>query len=124
MADQEGPRSAAVILHELGDGSTLADFSAEIQRTVLACERYALDMGSAGKGKVVLTLDLRVEKNGTCAVRAAVTAKVPRAVAPPAAMWVTKGGNLSPENPRQTGLPFRDINQRAAEREIPKESAK
>lgn len=123
MANDEMPRSAAVILHELGDGSTLAELSAEIQRTVLACERYALDMGSAGKGKVVLTLDMRVEKNGTCAVRASVAAKVPRAVAPPAAMWVTKGGNLSPENPRQAGLPFRDVNQRAEAREI-KETAK
>lgn len=113
--DTPQPRNAATILYEIGDGALLAELSREIHHTVQACERYALDAGNAGKGRVVLTLDFRAERNGTCAVLAAVTSKAPREKLAPSAMWVDpKTGNLIAENPRQKNLPFRDVNARTA----------
>jgi hypothetical protein len=126
MTDREGPRSAAVLLHEIGDGALLALLSNEIQTVVNACQDYALAEGAPGTGEITLKLAFKAEKNGTCAVRAEVKSKAPRAKLPPAAMWISKGGNLLVENPRQKNLEFRDVNQRADVRELPnaKETAK
>lgn len=122
MSNVEEPRSAAVLLHELGEGALLAQLSAEIQQTVNACQDYALNEGGSGKGRVTLTIDFAAEKNGTCAVRAAVTSKAPRQKLPPAAMWISKGGNLLVENPRQQKLALKDVNRRNDA--APKETAK
>ena len=124
MTDREEPRSAAVLLHEIGDGALLALLSAELHTVVNACQDYALSEGAPGTGEIVLKLAFKAEKNGTCAVKSEVKSKAPRAKLPPAAMWISKGGNLLVENPRQKDLPFRDVNRRADAREIPpKENA-
>ena len=119
MSSTEAPRSFAVLLHELGDGSLLALLSAELQDVVGKCQDFALDQGSPGLGEVTLKLSFKAERNGTCAVKSAVTSKAPRAKLPPQGLWISKGGNLLTENPRQAKLEFRDVSAPAAARSLP-----
>ena len=119
MPEKEEPRSFAVLLHELGEGSLLSLLSAELQEVVSKCQDYALNEGAVGKGKVVLELDFAAEKNGTCAVRSTIKSKAPRPKLPPAAMWISKGGNLLIENPRQQRLALKDVNKRGEAKDLP-----
>lgn len=121
MSEKEEPRSFAVLLHELGEGSLLALLSSELQEVVNKCQDYALSEGAPGNGEIVLKLTLKAEKNGTCAVRSEVKSKAPRPKLPPAALWISKGGNLLIENPRQQRLALKDVNKRGEARDLPRD---
>lgn len=108
MSD-EAPRSFAVLLHEIGDGALLAHLSAELHDMATKCHDFALSEGADGRGELTLKLKLRVIKNGTASLSTDVTTKAPRAKLPPAGLWISKGGNLLTENPRQTALKFREV---------------
>jgi hypothetical protein len=120
----EAPRSFAVLLHEIGDGSLLAALSAELHDVVSKCQDFALNEGATGRGELVLKLTIKAEKNGTAALTTAITSKAPRAKLPPQGLWISKGGNLLTENPRQVRLKFVEMNKPAVEaREAPPPSA-
>ncbi len=50
MSEKEEPRSFAVLLHELGEGSLLALLSSELQEVVNKCQDYALSEGPPEAG--------------------------------------------------------------------------
>ena len=114
----EAPRSFAVLLHEIGDGSLLANLSAELQDVVSKCQDYALSEGAAGRGELTLTLKIKAEKNGNASLITEIKSKAPRAKLPPQGLWISKGGNLLTENPKQARLKFVEVKP-----EAPREAA-
>lgn len=108
QAQQEGARSFAHWLTRLGDGQAAADLSQAMFELGGELRRHALDRGEA-KGELTLHLKFKVDNIGQVITTYQVKVKEPEPVRPASMFWLTKGGNLSVENPRQTTLPLRQV---------------
>lgn len=107
MSDErktEGPRSFSVLLTGLDDGAVHADLSAKLQAMVLEIADQARMKDGKVKGVFDLKLSISVDPKGVAEVGADVTVKVPPRKRSPSTVWVTKGGNLSTEVPKQEPL--------------------
>ena len=121
--DTEGPRGFAVLVQQIDDGELHAELSAEIKRLSGDLSEHAEKTGATAKGAITLTLSLSAKANGTVSVEADVKTKSPKAKRPGSTFWITKGGNLSAENPRQARLPLREV-PTAEARALPADEAK
>lgn len=103
----EGPRSFSVLLTSLDDGAVHTELSQKLHAMVSELrERSTLeDRKLRGEMKLHLKVDVR---KGVAEVTADVETKLPRRRREPTTVWVTKGGNLTTEVPRQERLPLRD----------------
>jgi hypothetical protein len=101
-------RSAGTLLQSLEDGQLLEDLSTEILDLNSKLANHAEAVGKA-KGEVRLTLKFTADQGGTVTVDADITVKDPRSLRARSVLWMTKGGHLSSENPKQTKLPLREI---------------
>lgn len=119
----EGPRSAAVLLQHIDDGELHAELSETIQRVSSELVEIAEHASGKASGSITLTLKLAAKSNGTVAVSADVKSKTPKVVRPGSTFWLTDGGNLSPENPRQAKLPLKPVEGPTAVRELADETA-
>lgn len=102
---QEGPRSFARFLEQLGDGDVhqeLSDELYELGRQLLTQARARLQ---EVKGTLTLKLKFKADPKGVVDIDHVVEVKVPKPKRAAATMFLTKGGNLSVENPRQPLLP-------------------
>lgn len=116
---EEGPRSFAHTIATICEGELNSAASEELHRMVGYLEDEATGRRSKVKGKFKLELDLTVDDAGTVLFSYSIKTKVPEPRRQAAVMWITKGGNLSPENPRQTRLPLREVQtRRGAPREV------
>lgn len=107
MSDErktEGPRSFGVLLTGLDDGAVHTDLSAKLQAMVLEIADQARMKDGKVKGVFDLKLTVSVDPKGAAEVAADVTVKVPPRKRSPSTVWVTKGGNLTTEIPRQKPL--------------------
>ena len=104
----EGPRSFGVILAGLDDGSIHQELSEQLHRVVTELRDRSVTEDRKLSGSLVLTLKLDVRK-GVADVTADVATKLPRRRREPTTVWVTKGGNLTTEVPRQEKLPLREV---------------
>lgn len=109
----EGPRDFTAFLRNLRDGSFVHEASDELYALIQQLATHA-STHTRAKGKLVLTLALDIEANGVAKVVADITTKSPKPERGSSHMWVTRGGNLSPENPRQQKLPLREVSAKAA----------
>lgn len=107
---EEESRSAAVLLPQIDEGALNAELSGAIHATTRKLYEMAVAYAKDTKGKVVLTIGLEVSPQGYVVVRGGVESKVPRARPTAGHFWLSPGGNLVLENPRQQKLPLRDIN--------------
>lgn len=101
----EGPRAFARFIEQLGEGDVHAELSEELYqlgKTLLAQSR-ARDTNV--KGTLILKLKFDANPKGLVDIEHSIDVKVPKPKRAGAAMWLTKGGNLSPENQRQPLLP-------------------
>lgn len=114
----EGPRSAAVLLQQIDDGELHAELSETIQRVSSELVEIAEHASGKASGTITLTLKLAAKSNRTVAVSAALTSKTPKVVRPGSTFWLTDGGNLSPENPRQAKLPLKPVEAPVEAREL------
>ncbi len=105
----EGVRSAAVLLTQVDDGALNAELSEAIHKTVNQLYEMAHQQAKDAKGEVTLKFGLSVSEKGFVAVRGTVDTKVPKAKGAAGHFWITPGGNLTLENPRQQKLGFRDV---------------
>lgn len=119
----EGPRSASVLLQHIDDGELHSELSETIQRVSTELVEIAEHASGKASGTITLTLKLAAKSNGTVAVSADVKSKTPKVVRPGSTFWLTDGGNLSPENPRQAKLPLKPVEAPAAARELSNETA-
>lgn len=101
----EGPRSFSRFIEQLGEGDVHSELSEELYdlgKQLLAQSR-ARDTNVKG----TLTLKLKFDANpkGLVDIEHAIVVSVPKPKRAGSAMWLTKSGNLSPENQRQPLLP-------------------
>ncbi len=110
----DGPRGFAVIVQEIEDGALHAEISDALQKLNRALDEHVSAYETTARGELVIKLTLKAEPNGTVAVHGEVKTKTPPKRKRGQVFWLTKGNNLSPENPRQTKLPLRDVTPPAA----------
>ena len=105
---QEGPRSFTRWLEKLGDGQAQADLSRAMFELGGTLRQQALERGKC-KGELTLKLTFDVDQFGQVLTGYSVKVKEPEPARPSSMFWLTKGGNFTVENPRQTSLPLREV---------------
>ena len=105
----EGPRGFAVLLQQVDEGQLHTDASKELHRVTKELLEWARTYQRDAKGSLTLTIGLNVDPSGVVDVVGDIKAKVPAPRRQRSTMWITKGGNLSAENPRQQKLPLREV---------------
>lgn len=108
-SDKEGTRSFAVTLQQIGDGSLHAELSETLQKLCGDLSAHAIQFGADAKGTLTLTLALKASANGVVGVAGDVKTKAPKAPRVGSVFWLTKGNNLTPDNPRQQKLGLREV---------------
>ena len=117
--EPEGPRSFAVMLQSIDEGSLHTELSDSLQKMNGELHDLAVSAGGKAKGTLTLTLNVAVEANGIVSLDSDVKTKVPKPKRARAVFWLTKGNNLSPENPRQQRLPLREVPPTEKPRDLP-----
>jgi len=107
----EGPRSFAVFLQQLGEGTAHTELTTEMRDLLVLLHEEARSQGDAGsaKGKLTLTIDFKVEAKGPVAIGWNVATREPKPVRAEDHFWLTPGRNLSRDNPKQQKLFPRDV---------------
>lgn len=105
----EAPRGFAVLLGQIDDGALHAEISEVVQEVAKTLTAGVDNFGVDQKGSVTLTLKLKARKDGTILIEGDVKKKVPELRRGTGLFWLSPGGNLSPENPRQQKLPLRAV---------------
>jgi hypothetical protein len=102
----EGPRSFGVFLQQLADGAAHSELSRETHDLLEKLHDEAQQRGPAGiaSGKLTLTIDFKVETKGIVGIKYGITTKEPKPDRGGDVFWLTKGRNLSKDNPKQQGL--------------------
>lgn len=103
----EGPRSFANLLAQLDDGAVHAEVSKELHSLVQDLAEHNAAQDRKALGELTIKLRIGVHK-GVADIAASVDVKRPKRRREPTTVWVTKGGNLTTEVPRQEKLPLRD----------------
>ena len=60
-------------------------------------------------GSITLKIDVKPSTAGALAVKASVSAKIPKGLPPESLLWPTPDGNLLAEDPRQTKLDLKPV---------------
>lgn len=115
---EEGPRSFAHQIATMCNGATNIEASQELHDLLLALRAEAAARRKNVKGVFKLELHIEVNDDDVVAVAPSIKSKCPEPRRATSIMWLTAGGNLTPENPRQQELPgVREV-PRPAVREI------
>ncbi len=104
----EGPRSFSVLLTSLDDGTVHTELSEKLHALVSELRDRSTAEDRKLRGELGLKLTIEVRK-GVADVTADITTKTPKRKREPSTVWVTKGGNLTTEVPRQEKLPLREV---------------
>lgn len=110
----EGTRSFSVFLAQVDDGEAHAELSRELHALCAALDEECKNTGKA-KGKLTLDLAISVEKGGLVTVGYEVRKREPKKSRGGSVFFLTKGRNLTTENPRQQKLPLREAPKPSAE---------
>ena len=105
----EGARSFARFLEKLADGDAHVELSEALHTLGAQLREEAIRVDNRVKGEITLKLAIEVEPNGVVAIRYDVKTKTPEAKRPSSVGWISTGGNLLFENPRQQKLPLREV---------------
>lgn len=115
---EEGPRDFAVFLRQVADGQCLVDLSSELHELMLTLREEANTKDGAS-GSLSLELKFKVEGNGVVGSTYLIKRKEPAKRRPNTIFWLTRGGNLTAQNPRQLEMPaVRDVTPTREEREV------
>lgn len=107
--EQEGPRAFSVLLQAIADGELHLEAGKKTQALLKKLRDHAETNNSTASGKLTIELGFRIDARGVVTVGHSVEAVEPKTKRAPATMWLTKGGNLTPENPRQMSLGLRTV---------------
>lgn len=105
----EGPRAFTRWLEKLGDGQANADLSQALFELGGVLRKEALEGRGEAKGELSLSIKFKVDAFGQVITTYAIKLKEPEPARPSSMFWLTKGGNFTIENPRQTTLPLREV---------------
>lgn len=116
MANEEdqstdGPRSFARFSEQACSGSLHADASNEFHAMITKLKNLAMTRGGSPKGTFELKVNVQLDAADatTAAITYSVKHKVPEPARRKGEMFVTKGCNLTPDNPRQRSLPLEEV---------------
>jgi len=105
----EGPRSFARFIENVGEGDFHRDASDGLFDLGNAIQDLALRTESKVKGKMTIVVEMSCDARGVVGVTVDVQVKKPKVRKAAAQAWITKGGNVVFEHPRQTKLPLREV---------------
>lgn len=103
--EDEGARSFARFFTLIDDGGAEVECSAALQALAQKLREESQATQGEVAGTLTLTLKLKVHAE-VCTVGYSLKAKEPEPKRASSIFWLTKGGNLTPENPRQQKLAF------------------
>ncbi|MCL2777746.1 MAG: hypothetical protein FWD73_07050 [Polyangiaceae bacterium] len=109
VTQDEGDRSFAVFLHAIEEGAFHAEISSELRALATKLDEHVTSYDADAKGTLTITLALKAKRNGTIDVVGEVKKKEPTAKRAGGVFWLTKGHNLTLDNPRQQKLPLREV---------------
>ena len=118
----EGPKSISNLLHFVEEGQFHADLSRELLLLNGKLREHAQQRGKA-KGSISITIELNCDEYDTVRMKTDFKVKAPVPPRRETTMWLTPGGNLIPENPKQTKLPLAAV-PAPATKEVPAEERK
>jgi hypothetical protein len=98
----EPTRPFGIVLGQLEEGHFHDEASEELRKLAQKLREHSESNGGA-KGKLIITLDLQVDK-GLLLIVPNIEVKAPKARRKSSVMWITEAGNLSPENPKQVPM--------------------
>lgn len=103
----EGARSFARALEGVADGKMIGEASEEFWALLREVHAMAKSRGQDGEAAGSFTMVLKVSANakGEAEIGYDLASKKPKKKRLTAVAWITKGGNLTFEVPRQLGLP-------------------
>jgi hypothetical protein len=106
---KEGPRSISHFLARLAHGQAQVDLSADLQEVTSKTQDIARRASTKARGKMVIALEFDITPDGemTATYSSKITTNKPKRAGSHA--WVTKGGNVVFEDPRQGELALHDV---------------
>ena len=114
----EGNRGFAVFLGQIDEGAFHAELSGATRELVTSLNEFANRFHRNGKGELTITLAFDVDEKGVTSVVGGFKAKLPKIPKAKSQFFLTAGGNLTLENPRQQKLPLREVAGAAPTREL------
>ncbi len=112
MSNKEDPVPFAQFLRDLGYGDAHRELSEELHALVSGLQDAALHQGNEVVGTLSLTIKVKLDPRGHAATAYEIKRKDARNPSTPTVFFVTKGGNLSTQNPRQTAFDLREVSPR------------
>lgn len=107
----DGPRSFARFSEQACSGQLHADCSNELHAMITKLKSLAMTRGGSPKGTFELKVNVQLDAADatTAGITYSVKHKVPEPARRKGEMYVTAGGNLTPDNPRQRSLPLMEV---------------
>jgi hypothetical protein len=106
---EEGQRAFGALLTQVDDGTLHDEATSALHALNTKLAEHAERYGAIAKGAITLKLSIAMKPNGTAEVSGEIVSKEPKAPKAGSVFWLTKGNNLSPDNPRQQKLPLREV---------------
>ena len=107
--DDEEARDFSHFFNSLDEGNAAAEASVALQELVKETSAKAAHRMKALVGTLNIALAVAIDETGVSRVTYEIKAKPPKHKTQPSTFWVSKGGNLTPNNPRQIELGIRDV---------------
>lgn len=119
--DKEGPRSFAHIITQLGGGDVHRDLSDDLHELMRAVQDQVQHIEGSTKirGEMSIKIKLTADAYGVCGLDVDSSIKKPKRRRPTRQAFITAGGNLTTEHPRQTELPLQEVGRRGVAQEVP-----
>jgi hypothetical protein len=110
-------RTVAMLLAHMEEGQFNQDASDALRDLVAKLNDAAVNRGGKPVGKLVITLDFKLD-DGIIETRSDYKVTAPKTSRRKTIMWATPNNNLTPDNPRQISMNFRDVNKGSTIRTI------
>lgn len=110
-------RNFATLLATLEDGALHDEATQKYRELVTALNDQYDDQRGKPKGKITIEIELQRVKD-TVELFGKVTTTTPKRARERTILYPTRDGTLSPRNPRQMDLPFRDVNAKPETRSV------
>lgn len=106
---EEGPRSYSRFLEMLDDGEAHTTVSEDLHELTKTIRDEALARHGSAAGSITVVINLKCDEVGTVEATYESKTKLPKRKSSKTIVWLTKSGNITPENPRQQKLPLREV---------------
>lgn len=115
---EEGPRDFAAFLRMLAGGDALRDLADGLHDIAKHMRAEAKLRHAKVKGSLAFTVNFTTDEKGTTNVSYAVKTTKPSPKTSDSVLWITKGGNMTPENPAQQKFDLREADGNDEQRDV------